>query len=91
MGSLVSTLLNTTIVCAGITATVGYAILLLSPLDSIVMTSVKNSYNVGFSVSLVLDAFFDSISFWNLSISLVLNAFPIQNGTGHDNCLRVEE
>ena len=46
MGSLVSTLLNTTIVCAGITATVGYAILLLSPVDSIVMESGKNSYEV---------------------------------------------
>ena len=89
MGSLVSTLLNTTIVCAGITATVGYAILLLSPLDSIVMTSVKNSYQVGFSMSLVHDAFFDSISFWNLSISLIFNAFL--NRTGHDHCLRVEE
>ena len=46
MGNVASALLNTGIVCAGITATVGYAILLLSPVDSIVMESGKNSYEV---------------------------------------------
>ena len=60
MGNVASALLNTGIVCAGITATVGYAILLLSPVDSIVMESGKNSYEVQ------LFPFLDAFSRFNL-------------------------
>ena len=41
-------LLNAAVVCAGVGATIGTAILMFAPPDTIVKASCKNSYQVGF-------------------------------------------
>ena len=45
---MMQALLNGAVVCAGVGATIGTAILMFAPPDTIVKESCKNSYQVGF-------------------------------------------
>ena len=45
---MLQALLNGAVVCAGVGATIGTAILMFAPPDTIVKESCKNSYQVGF-------------------------------------------
>ena len=45
---MIQALLNAAVVCAGVGATIGTALLMFAPPDTIVKASCKNSYQVGF-------------------------------------------